>query len=57
VNLGVLNAALRATCRGGTDFREAQRDDPNNPVSYTYFARWLKSIRRTEGAALHPGLR
>ena len=52
VNLGVLNAALGRPAEAERNFREAQQDDPNNPVSYTYFARWLKSIGRTEEARL-----
>jgi tetratricopeptide (TPR) repeat protein len=52
VNLGVLNTALGRPAEAERNFREAQQDDPNNPVSYTYFARWLKSIGRTEEARL-----
>jgi tetratricopeptide (TPR) repeat protein len=52
VNLGVLNAALGRPAEAERNFREAQQDDSSNPVSYTYFARWLKSIGRTEEARL-----
>ena len=52
VNLGVLKAALGQPAEAERHFREAQRDDPNNPVSYTFYARWLKSIGRTEEARL-----
>jgi tetratricopeptide (TPR) repeat protein len=52
VNLGVLKAALGQPTEAERHFREAQQDDPNNPVSYTFFARWLKSIGRTEEARL-----
>jgi tetratricopeptide (TPR) repeat protein len=52
VNLGVLKAALGQPAEAERHFREAQQDDPNNPVSYTFFARWLKSVGRTEEARL-----
>jgi Flp pilus assembly protein TadD len=52
VNLGVLKAALGQPAEAERHFREAQKDDPNNPVSYTYFARWLKTAGRTEEARL-----
>ena len=52
VNLGVLKAAQGQPREAERHFREALRDDPNNPVSYTYFARWLKSLGRTEEARL-----
>lgn len=52
VNLGVLKAALGQPAEAERHFREAQRNDPNNPVSYTHFARWLKSVGRTEEARL-----
>jgi tetratricopeptide (TPR) repeat protein len=52
VNLGVLKAALGQPAEAERRFREAQQDDPNNPVSYTFFARWLKSVGRTEEARL-----
>jgi protein O-mannosyl-transferase len=52
VNLGVLKAILGHPVEAEQHFREAQTDDPNNPVSYTYFARWLKSVGRTEEARL-----
>lgn len=52
VNLGVLKAALGEPAEAEQHFREALHDDPNNPVSYTYFARWLTSVGRTEEARL-----
>jgi Flp pilus assembly protein TadD len=52
VNLGVLKGALGETVEAERHFREAQTDDPNNPVSYTHFARWLTSMGRTEEARL-----
>jgi Flp pilus assembly protein TadD len=52
VNLGVLKGALGQKAEAERHFREAQKDDPNNPVSYTHFARWLTSIGRTEEARL-----
>jgi tetratricopeptide (TPR) repeat protein len=50
VNLGVLKAAQGQPREAERYFRAALRDDANNPVSYTYFARWLKSRGRTEEA-------
>jgi hypothetical protein len=52
VNLGVLNAASGQPREAERNFREALQDDPSNPVSYTYFARWLNSVGRTEEARL-----
>jgi tetratricopeptide (TPR) repeat protein len=52
VNLAVLKAALGQPVEAERRFREALQDDANNPVSYTYFARWLKSMGRTEEARL-----
>jgi len=52
VNLGVLKAALGQPAEAERHFREAQQDDPNNPITYTFFARWLKSVGRTEEARL-----
>ena len=52
VNLGVLKAALGRPAWAERHFREAQHDDPNNPVCYTPFARFLKGLLRTEEARL-----
>jgi Tfp pilus assembly protein PilF len=52
VNLGVLKARLGQPAQAERYFREALDDDPNNPVCYTFFARWLRSIGRTEEARL-----
>ena len=52
VNLAVLKVALGQPAEAERHFREAQQDDANNPVSYTFFARWLKSVGRTEEARL-----
>ena len=52
VNLGVLKAALGQPAEAERHFREAQHDDPNNPVCYTHFARFLKGLGRTEEARL-----
>ena len=52
VNIAILKAALGHPDEAERHFRDALRDDPNNPVSYTYFARWLGSIGRTEEARL-----
>ena len=52
VNLGVLNVALGRPAEAERYFRQAQQDDPNNPISYTLYARWLKSVGRTEEARL-----
>ena len=55
VNLGILKAALGQPAEAERNFREAQVDDPGNPVSYTHFARWLTKVGRTEEAALFAG--
>jgi tetratricopeptide (TPR) repeat protein len=52
VNLGVLKGALGQPAQAERNFREALVDDPGNPVSYTYFARWLATRGRTEEAVL-----
>jgi tetratricopeptide (TPR) repeat protein len=52
VNLGVLKAAQGQPREAERNFRQALQDDANNPVSYTYFARWLTSQGRTEEARL-----
>ena len=52
VNIGILKSAMGQPREAERHFREAQRDDPGNPVSYTYYARWLRSIGRTEEARL-----
>jgi len=53
VNIGVLDALLGRRVEADRQFREALRDDPGNPISYTYYARWLKSVGRTEEARLY----
>jgi Flp pilus assembly protein TadD len=50
VNIAILKAALGQRTEADRQFREALRDDPGNPVSYTHYARWLKSLGRTEEA-------
>lgn len=50
VNLGVLKGARGNAAEAERHFRDAQRYDPGNPVSYYYYARWLDSIGRTEEA-------
>ena len=53
VNSGVLKARARtAAPRPSVSSGKRSSDDPNNPVSYTYFARWLQSVGRTEEARL-----
>ncbi len=52
VNIGILKNALGQPAEAERHFREAQLDDPRNPVSYTYFARWLMSRGRTVEALL-----
>ena len=47
VNLGVLKGAQGNASVAEIHFREAQRLDPGNPVSYQYYARWLQSVGRT----------
>jgi len=53
VNIAILKAALGQRTEADHQFREALRDDPGNPVSYTQYARWLKSVGRTEEARLY----
>ena len=53
VNIAILKAALGQRTEADREFREALRDDPFNPVSYTHYARWLKSLGRTEEARLY----
>ena len=52
VNIGILKGLLGQGPEAERHFREAQRFDPNNPVSYTHFARWLAAQGRTEEARL-----
>jgi hypothetical protein len=52
VNIGVLKAALGQPAEAERNFRAALQDDASNPVSYTFFARWLRSRGRTEEARL-----
>ena len=53
VNIAILKAALGQQTEADRQFREALRDDPGNPVTYTHYARWLKSLGRTEEARLY----
>jgi tetratricopeptide (TPR) repeat protein len=53
VNIAVLKAALGQRTEADRQFREALRDDPGNPIAYTYYARWLKSMGRTVEARLY----
>jgi hypothetical protein len=53
VNIAILKTALGQRTEADRQFREALRDDPGNPVAYTYYARWLKSQGRTEEARLY----
>ena len=52
VDIGVLEGGAGRPAEAERHFREAQTDDPTNPVSYTFFARWLRSVGRTEEARL-----
>jgi hypothetical protein len=53
VNIAILKAALGQPTAADREFREALRDDPNNPISYTFYARWLMSAGRTVEARLY----
>jgi tetratricopeptide (TPR) repeat protein len=53
VNVAILKAALGQTKEADRHFREALRDDPGNPIAYTYYARWLTTVGRTEEARLY----
>lgn len=52
VNIGILKGILGQRAEAERHFREAQQFDPGNPISYTYFARWLATVGRTEEARL-----
>jgi tetratricopeptide (TPR) repeat protein len=53
VNIAILKALLGRRTEADREFREALRDDPDNPISYTFYVRWLKSVGRTEEAWLY----
>lgn len=53
VNIGILQAKLGQRAEAERHFRKAQRDDPDNPIAYTFYARWLASMGRTEEARLY----
>jgi hypothetical protein len=53
VNIAILQALLGHPTEADREFREALRDDPDNPISYTFYVRWLKSVGRTEEAWLY----
>lgn len=50
VNLGVLKDALGQAAEAERHFREAQQDDPQDPATYLFYARWLRSAGRTDEA-------
>ena len=52
-SIGVLKGLLGQDAEAERHFREAQRFDPNNPVSFTSYARWLRTVGRTEEARLY----
>ena len=51
--MGVLKGAQGQAAEAERHFREAQQDDPGNPVSYRYYARWLNSVGRVEEAMVN----
>jgi Flp pilus assembly protein TadD len=51
VNMGVLKGAQGQPAEAERHFLEAQQDDPGDPVSYRYYARWLHSVGRIDEAA------
>jgi protein O-mannosyl-transferase len=53
VNIAILKALRGHPVEADREFREALREDPDNPISYTFYARWLKSVGRTEEAGLY----
>ncbi|HEV3141738.1 MAG TPA: hypothetical protein VGY57_14535, partial [Vicinamibacterales bacterium] len=50
VKIGILKGALGETAEAEQHFLAAQRFDPDNPVSYFFYARWLASIGRAADA-------
>jgi tetratricopeptide (TPR) repeat protein len=52
VNMAILNGAQGKAADAERHFRDAQKYDAKNPVSYYYYARWLASMGRTEEAAV-----
>ena len=50
VNIGVLAGARGDVVEAERHFRLAQQYDPDNPVSYVYYARWLHSMERDSDA-------
>ena len=53
VNIAILKGAIGQRTEAERHFREALRDEPGNPISYTYYGRWLMSVGRTEEARLY----
>lgn len=53
VNMGVLKGAQGQPVEAERHFLEAQQDDPGNPVSYLYYARWLNSVGRSDEATVN----
>jgi tetratricopeptide (TPR) repeat protein len=50
VNLGILKGAMNQPVEAERYFKNALQYAPNNPVSYYYYAVWLKSQNRSEEA-------
>jgi len=52
VNIAILKGAQGKAADAERHFRDAQKYDAKDPVSYYYYARWLASMGRTEEAAV-----
>ena len=52
VNIAILKGAQGKAADAERHFRNAQKYDAKNPVSYYHYARWLASMGRTEEAAV-----
>lgn len=52
VNIAILDGARGRYAEAEEHFRAAQRFDPDNPVSYFFYARWLTQVGRVSDALL-----
>ena len=52
VNIGILKGVLGRNAEAEEHFRTAQRLDPENPICYFFYARWLTQVGRVTDAKL-----
>ncbi|HYM24871.1 MAG TPA: hypothetical protein VEU08_16760, partial [Vicinamibacterales bacterium] len=52
VNIAILKGALNRTAEAEEHFRLAQQYDPDNPICYYFYARWLTQIGRVSDATI-----